>query len=311
MARRVWPIAVAVSALASLAGCGFYERATRPEWRAQAENACLAKKLVQASAYIRPMPEISGPGICGLEHPFKVSALANGAVAIEQPQTMDCAMIAEVEGWLSDVVQPAAQARFSQNVASVSLMGSYSCRTVDNIPGAQLSEHSFANAVDVGGFKLADGRDIVVVRDWKKGDTQESAFLKEIHGGACQRFTTVLGPGADVFHYNHIHMDLAMHGHTNTGPRRYCKPAPPASLLPPPGLQDGLPPAPEIDEPMDVARGPERSAPALGMMAQGGPTGALPPALRLYEGRASAPLDLTPELPTGIDAEATMTIPMR
>ena len=64
----------------------------------------------------------------------------------------------------------------------------------------------------------------------------------------------MLGPGADVFHYNHIHLDLANHGSTDTGPRRICRPTPAPSLLPPPAAPDGLPPAPEIEEPLDVAR---------------------------------------------------------
>ncbi len=133
------------------------------------------------------------------------------------------------------------------------MFGAYSCRTVDNQPGQKLSEHAFGNAVDVSGFGLADGRKIVVVRDWKHEGSQESAFLREAHAGACGVFTTVLGPGSDAYHYNHIHLDLAMHGRTNTGPRTYCRPAPPSNLLPPPGRPDGLPPAPEVEEPMDVA----------------------------------------------------------
>ena len=92
------------------------------------------------------------------------------------------------------------------------------------------------------------------MRDWKRTDTQEAAFLHEAHAGACQHFTTVLGPGADVFHYNHFHLDLAMHGATNTGPRRYCKPRPPPDLLPPPGRPTACRRRPIIDEPMDVAR---------------------------------------------------------
>ena len=91
------------------------------------------------------------------------------------------------------------------------------------------------------------------MRDWKSVGTQEAAFLHEVHAGTCQYFTTVLGPGADVFHYNHIHLDLANHGTTDTGPRRVCKPRPEPSLLPPPAAPDGLPPAPEIEEPLDVA----------------------------------------------------------
>ena len=103
------------------------------------------------------------------------------------------------------------------------------------------------------------------------------------HAGACQYFTTVLGPGADVFHYNHIHLDLANHGSTDTGPRRICKPTPAPDLLPAPQPRDGLPPAPDIDEPLDIAHlsAPATAAPPPADASPGpgdGPDGALPPA---------------------------------
>jgi extensin-like protein len=254
MARSVWPKVAAGAALFSLAGCGWLERAERPAWRAQAENACFERGLVRPSASIAPLPEIDGPGICGMTRPLKLAALTDGAVSVDKPVTIDCPMVSALEGWLADVVQPYAQQNFGENVVELEAFGAYSCRTVDNLAGAQLSEHAFGNAIDVSGFRLADGREISIVRDWKRSDTQEAAFLREIHAGACQHFTTVLGPGADVFHYNHFHLDLAMHGTTSTGPRRYCKPTPPPDLQPPPGAPDGLPPAPNFDEPMDVAR---------------------------------------------------------
>jgi Extensin-like protein C-terminus len=292
MACRVSPFVLGACALLSLSGCGFLEHAERPPWRTQAENACLARKLVQPSAFITPAHEIDGPGICGMTHPFKVSALANGAVSVEGPVTIDCSMIGALEDWLTQVVQPAAQARFGVAVVGLAAFGAYSCRSVDNLAGARLSEHAFGNAIDIAGFKLADGRSIVIVQDWKKTDTQESAFLHEVHAGACQDFTTVLGPGADVFHYNHFHLDLAMHGATNTGPRRYCKPAPSPNLTPAPGRPDGLPPAPEVEEPQDVAQ----AAPgADGPMVLHGPTGELPPPLRAY---SLAPL-VRPPAPEG------------
>ena len=219
-------------------------------------------------------------------------------------------MIPAIEAWLEQVVQPAAQARFGQRVVGLDAFGAYSCRSVDNIAGAQLSEHAFGNAVDVSGFRLADGREIVIAREWKKTDTQESAFLHEAHAGACQHFTTVLGPGADVFHYNHFHLDLAMHGATNTGPRRYCKPLPAPNLLPAPAAPDGLPPAPEIEEPMDVARAkPAAPTPRFAMapMSLHGPSGALPPPVQEYDARP-----LPPILPdeTGVDGTPTSTVPV-
>ena len=290
MARRVWPWLIGGSALVSLAGCGFFEHAERPAWRSHAEEACLASRAVQPSAYIEPMNEIDGPGICGLRHPFKVSALAGGAVSVEKPATIDCSMIPALEAWLADVVQPRAQARFGQPVVALAAFGAYSCRSIDNIEGAQLSEHAFGNAIDVSGFKLADGRAISIVEDWRRTDSQESAFLHEVHAGACQHFTTVLGPGADAFHYNHFHLDLAMHGTTNTGARRYCKPTPSPELMTPPGPTDGLPPAPEIDEPMDVAR---LNSPDASPLDLHGPTGALPAPVATYASPAtpSPPLE--------------------
>jgi Extensin-like protein C-terminus len=275
MARRVSPVLLGFCVLISLSGCGFLEHAERPAWRTQAENACLARGLVQPSAFITSVHEIDGPGICGLTHPFKVSGLVNGTVLVEGPVTIDCSMVPALEDWLAQVVQPAAQAHFGVPVVGLTAFGAYSCRSVDNIAGAQLSEHSFGNAIDISGFKLADGRTIVIVQDWKKTDTQESAFLHEAHAGACRHFTTVLGPGADVFHYNHFHLDLAMHGATNTGPRRYCKPTPSPALTPPPLPSDGLPAAPAVEEPMDIAQVGSGSS---GPMLLHGPTGELPPA---------------------------------
>ena len=83
---------------------------------------------------------------------------------------------------------------------------------MNNQRGAQLSEHSFGNALDIGGFTLADGRKITLVQDWWRGDEQTRAFLMDVHRGSCGHFTTVLSPGSNAFHYNHIHVDLAMHG---------------------------------------------------------------------------------------------------
>ncbi len=238
-----------------------FERAQRPAWRTEAEEYCLAKGYVKPSQYIEALPEISGPGICGMTHPFKVYALDNGAIPLSKPVVIDCSMIPTLETWLDNSVQPIAQARFNQRVSGLEVFGAYSCRNVDNASWGKLSEHAFGNAIDVSGFKLADGREIPIVSDWKRTDTQESAFLHEAHAAACGDFTTVLGPGSDSFHYNHFHLDLANHGATNTGPRKYCRPTPAPGLLPPPAKPDGLPPAPDVEEPMDVRAKPATPMP--------------------------------------------------
>ena len=277
MARSVWPIALVALICGCLAGCGLFERPQRPAWRAQAEKICLAEKRIQASTYIQPADPIDGPGICGLDYPFRVTALADASVSLNSTYTLGCPMIAAMDQWLRDVVQPVAMARFGQAVVQVDSMGTYSCRSIDNQRGARLSEHAFGNALDVGGFRLADGHSISIVKAWTRGDEQEKAFLREVQAGACNIFTTVLAPGSDTFHYNHIHLDLAMHGATSTGPRRICKPQPAPQFTPPIQRHDGLPDAPEIDEDIDVARTGSGSMSSRHMMALGSLDTALPP----------------------------------
>jgi len=306
MARSVWPVLSIGVAVLSLSGCGWLDRAQRPAWRAQAENYCLQQGLVKPSAYIQPIDEISGPGICGLTHPFKVYALNDGRLPLDKPLVLDCPMIPTLEAWINDSVEPAAEARFGAGLAELEVFGSYSCRSVDDMPGQKLSEHAFANAVDVSGFKLTDGREISIVRDWKRKDSDESAFLHEAHAGACGDFTTILGPGADVFHYNHFHLDLAMHGSTDTGPRRICRPTPSPDLMPPKRKPDGLPPAPDLDEPLDVARA-RLHAPPPRFAANANDDGsgldlAVPPPVDLHAQRSYAPV-----LPAEDEIDATPT----
>jgi len=247
-----------VFGLAAVAGCSKFERAQRPAWRTNAENACLSQGRIAFSAYVQPAAhEIDGPSICGLTRPLKVTALQGGAVLFNATQTLDCSMVAELDAWLAEVVQPAARARFGQPVAQIDSMGSYSCRGMNNQMGARLSEHSFGNALDIGGFRLADGRPITLVRDWTHGEPETQAFLHDVHNGACGHFATVLSPGSNPFHYNHMHVDLALHGMTSTGPRRICKPAP--QMTEPPSIKDGprrdaLPDAPDIDDDLDIAQ---------------------------------------------------------
>ncbi|MGA3302514.1 MAG: extensin family protein [Methylovirgula sp.] len=237
----------------------------------------MAQRLVQPSAYVQPVSAIDGPGICGLTQPFKVTALLDGEVTFDSSYTLDCPMIAALNNWVRDVVEPAAQARFGARVVEIMSMGSYSCRGINGMAGARLSEHAFGNAIDISGFRLSDGRIITVVRDWFHGDPASEAFLRDVHGGACSTFTTVLGPGYNIFHYNHIHVDLAMRGDTSTGPRRVCRPeieTIPVNDHPP----DGLPEPPPLDDDLDISQAGAANAQALALHAPGGDLDAAVPA---------------------------------
>lgn len=208
----------------ALTGCGFFDTEEREPWRAQEEARCLASGAVVPSAYIRKDKELKGPRICGLEYPYKVSALISGTVPLSKGLTLSCSMIPAMENWIREKIQPAAYMHFGMPITELKVMGSYGCRTMNHKKGANWSEHAFANAVDVSGFTLLDGRVIDVKKHWKSGAPNERAFLRDVHGGACDYFRTVLGPGSDAYHYDHFHVDLRMHD--PRGNRRICKPVP-------------------------------------------------------------------------------------
>ena len=216
---------VAFSAFAligvALAGCGLFRHEQREAWRTQIEQACISQKLVTPTAYMSRSSPIYGPGACGMNYPFKVAAFAGGAISLRTQATLACPIIPTIDGWLLEVVQPAATLYFSTSVVEVR-SGGYSCRGRNSRRGARLSEHAFRNALDVMGFRLADGREVTVRTGWR-GAQDEQEFLREVFVAACNYFTTVLGPGADAFHYDHFHLDLARHD--ARGERRACKPA--------------------------------------------------------------------------------------
>ena len=96
---------------------------------------------------------------------------------------------------------------FGAPVAEIRQISAYSCRGMNGQRGARISEHAFGNALDIAAFTLADGRKITVKDGWR-GTPEEQGFLRDVQGAACQHFSTVLAPGSNAFHYDHIHVDL-------------------------------------------------------------------------------------------------------
>ena len=150
-----------------------------------------------------------------------VLAFASGPAAVSPAATLACPLVSALDHWMAEAVQPAAQQWFGQPVVEIKQISAYSCRGMNGQRGAKISEHAFGNALDIAAFILADGRRITVKGGWKHGAPEEQGFLRDVQAGACARFTTVLAPGSNVYHYDHIHVDLARH----RGKRAICKPA--------------------------------------------------------------------------------------
>ena len=105
----------------------------------------MSARLVQPNAYMALASKIDGPGACGMDYPFKVSAFSGGSVGLTSKVTLACPIIPSIEGWLEDIVKPAALLYFGVPLLDIKA-GSYSCRPRNNLSGAKTSEHAFGNA---------------------------------------------------------------------------------------------------------------------------------------------------------------------
>jgi hypothetical protein len=142
---------------------------------------------------------------CGWSNAVRVRAVAGIPLSIG---TISCPMAASLALWLAHEVQPLADRHLGSRVARVMSLGSFSCRNIVGSPDrtVERSEHASANAIDIAGFVLADGRRITVSRDWRR-DSPEGRFLREAHRRACRYFRVALSPEYNAAHRDHFHLD--------------------------------------------------------------------------------------------------------
>jgi len=181
-------------------------------------------------AQFRRLPVLFGPGECGADDAVLlegVTLLDHSKVTLSPPATLRCTMAEEVAQWLRQDVAPAVH-KLGSKLHALEDAGSYECRGRNRVHAAMMSEHARANALDVRALGLADGK-VIGLTDMNA----PKEFRESLRESACAHFTTVLGPGSDAYHEEHVHLDLDQ----RRGGYRLCEwevrtppppPAPPA-----------------------------------------------------------------------------------
>jgi hypothetical protein len=166
-------------------------------------TACDAR--LAGLAAIKLLPPLIGPGACGNRDMVEVKAVLlpdARRIAVEPPAVLNCAMAESLAAWLREEAAPRV-AKLGSPLTAIENYDSYACRTRNRVPGAKLSEHAHGDALDLRALHLADGRRLQL------SDVRvDKALRVALRDGACHRFTTVLGPGADGHHNGHIHLDV-------------------------------------------------------------------------------------------------------
>jgi hypothetical protein len=165
---------------------------------------------LETAAAIDPMPRLVGPGACGGSDMVRLNAVliaGSTPIEIKPAPFLRCEMAEQLTTWIRDDAVPRVSA-IGATLRSVENYDDFECRGRNRVIGARMSEHGKGNAVDVRAFTFADGRVIGMT------DMNVSKDLRDgLRASACQRFTTVLGPGSDGYHEGHIHLDLAERRH--------------------------------------------------------------------------------------------------
>lgn len=173
--------------------------------KAEADAACTSL-FADATIVTAVKPAISDEGGCGIAAPVSLIAVIlqdKRRIEIAPAPVMRCDLAARVGAFVRETVAPATEA-YGRRIRRIVTADSYDCRRRNRQAGAKLSEHATGAAIDISAIEFMDGG-IVRLAD-KDNDPAVATALKD---SACARFSTVLGPGSDGYHEDHVHLDLA------------------------------------------------------------------------------------------------------
>lgn len=180
------------------------------------EEQCRSR-LERMGVRFNAVAAVDGRGACGVAYPVTISRLPGG-VSLSGKTLLNCRTAEALANWVSESAVPTARRIYGSELVRLDQFASYVCRSRNSQRGTKLSEHAKGNAIDIGRFTLADGT-VIDVGSTESHDPRPKRFLKAVRDAGCDHFTTVLGPGSDVYHENHFHFDLAQ----RRGGYRYCR----------------------------------------------------------------------------------------
>lgn len=179
-------------------------------------KACLAELSALGTKFESATPIDDGKG-CGIEQPIKVAEVLPGVEL--GGAIMRCKTAVTMAHWLKDTVQPALNiAMPGRRITGIVPGSTYACRLRNGASTGKISEHARGNGIDVAAFRLDNG-EMMDMKPREEDSTLEGAFQRTATAGACLHFTTVLSPGSDAAHQNHLHLDVM----ERENGYRYCR----------------------------------------------------------------------------------------
>jgi hypothetical protein len=187
---------------------------SQTEDAARDDEACLARLRAAGIRFDIPAMPVAAKAACTIQVPVRVKSVATRAraateVHLPEEPIMSCEFAERLTAWLSHLVAPLITGVMSTDLRAVRTGPGYECRNRNGAPVGKLSAHAVGKAIDISGFELSSGKFIPIKPD---GDEATRIVVDSVRTAACGWFTTVLGPGSDAAHSDHLHVDMALHG---------------------------------------------------------------------------------------------------
>jgi hypothetical protein len=178
------------------------------------DEACLDRLKAAGFAFEPATPHAAANPACIIDTPVKLTAVpvANrlgASVRLPEEPMLACRFAERLGHFISDLAAPLIAGRLSFELKGVRTGPGYECRNRNRAATGHLSAHALGLAVDVAAFELANGKALPIKPD---GDARGEAAVAAVRTAACGWFTTVLGPGSDPAHTDHMHLDIQTHG---------------------------------------------------------------------------------------------------
>jgi len=178
----------------------------------KAELAACYKDLDALGVTYTKEKTINDAGQCGIVSPVSVKEIQPD-IPLKPDAVMRCRTALQLARWTKRVVEPAAE-ELGKGVRLTGLAqgSAYVCKKRDSLPDGKISEHAFGDAIDIVTFRFS-GHDSISIAPRDRTGTIEESFQRAVVGGACLYFTTVLGPHADSYHQDNLHLDVMERSH--------------------------------------------------------------------------------------------------
>jgi len=204
--HNIYMVVLGVILSVTVASNSIAKSASAPSFNLARAKACEAKLKAAGSRFSLIQP-IAGPGQCGSPRPLILNLL-KGNISLTDKVILRCEAALALSRWVADVVVPSAKLHLGAMPAHLNIATTYKCRRRNNSSGGRLSEHAYANGIDLIGIDFK-GTKTMKIQTYNGNAGGLKSFQASIRGGACAYFTTVIGPTTNAAHADHLHLDLA------------------------------------------------------------------------------------------------------